>query len=117
MAFFLWAIAGALVSFGALAMLTIGLPILVAGGALVAALVSRHGTRAAWAGAVSGVGAPSLYIAYLNRDGPGDVCTTDHFDTSCGDEWNPWPWLGCGLALIVVGIALYVRLRPSGPHR
>jgi hypothetical protein len=47
-----------------------------------------------------------LYIALLNRGGPGDVCTTTGTSSACTEEWSPWPFLAVGVALVVSGIVL-----------
>jgi hypothetical protein len=66
-------------------------------------------------GALTGLGVAPLLVAYLNRHGPGDVCTHTATGGSCGQEWNPWPWLLAGMALITAGI-LWFRARARRAH-
>jgi hypothetical protein len=70
---------------------------------------------------LAGAGLVPLYIAWLNRDGPGeDICTAHAADGTCNagtEEWNPWPWLAVGLALVVAGVVLFVVLRRRAVER
>ncbi|MFE2582148.1 hypothetical protein [Streptomyces sp. NPDC059378] len=109
--FCVWFVVGALGSLGLLTVLTVGLyllPVAVAAGALLAV---RRGSSAGLPGLVSGLGVPLLYVAFLNRDGPGNVCTTTASGQSCVDEFDPWPWLAAGTVLFLAGIVLAVLLR------
>lgn len=107
-----WMAVGAIASFtvlGAFSVLgLIALPI----AALVAWPTARlsHGTGAS--GILSGLGIPCLYIAYLNRQGPGDVCT--HYvngGQSCAQEYNPLLWAGAALVLIATGLLILIVQR------
>jgi hypothetical protein len=61
---------------------------------------------------ISGAGLPFIYIAYLNRDGPGNICTpVGNGGQQCMQEFSPWPFLIIGLALIVTGLVLFIRIR------
>ncbi|GMA23370.1 hypothetical protein GCM10025864_11290 [Luteimicrobium album] len=58
--------------------------------------------------ALSGAGVLPLVVAYLNREGPGDVCTA-YSGGQCvagTEEWSPWPWLVVGVGLVVAGVVL-----------
>jgi hypothetical protein len=90
--------------------LTIGPFVLVAVVVALAVLVrGSHGIDAGVTGLLSGTGLPLLYIAYLNRDGPGDVCRTSATEHSCTSQWSPWPWLAVGTVLVVAGVVLFRR--------
>jgi hypothetical protein len=52
-----------------------------------------------------------LLVAYLNRGGPGNVCTTTATSQSCTTEWSPWPWLAAGLLLVAAGAVTFAWLR------
>ena len=52
-----------------------------------------------------------LYVAWLNRDGPGTVCTSTATETSCGDEWSPWPFVVVAVVLAGAGLVAFLRLR------
>ncbi|MGH3397085.1 MAG: hypothetical protein ACRDPO_20585 [Streptosporangiaceae bacterium] len=121
--FFAWAAVGAGWCVALLGVLSIGLfvlPLVI--GALIVLLVWPGGRTIAALGAVSGLGLVPLVVAYLNRGGPGDVCTTSASGgQSCTTEWSPWPWLGAGLALVALGAVAFGLLRarlsqvPSAP--
>lgn len=66
--------------------------------------------RGVW-GLLAGAGLPFLYVAYLNRGGPGWSCTQDGDTISCTDQFSPWPWLAIAVALVGAGVVLAVRSR------
>jgi hypothetical protein len=104
-----WLAAGSLLGFGIAALLTIG-PILISAAALsvgVGVALPRLRNRAALA-TVGGLGCAPLYIAWLNREGPGRVCTSDSAGTSCFNAWSPWPFVAVGCAFILVAVLLIV---------
>ncbi|HEY7325895.1 MAG TPA: hypothetical protein VH520_13820 [Streptosporangiaceae bacterium] len=115
--FGLWAVIGA---GGALALLTaptIGIFVLPATLVLGGALFWRGRRQQAGPGIIAGLGLPLLYVGYLNRGGPGTVCTSFAGGAECTQETSPWPWLAAGLLLALAGVALglaaaYRRPRP-----
>jgi hypothetical protein len=75
----------------------------------------RRGAGGGIAGVISGLGVPLLYVAFLNRHGPGTICTTSHNGgQSCVDELNAWPWFAFGLVLVALGAVVFVA---SGSRR
>jgi hypothetical protein len=113
-----WAVAGTLYAVGIAGILTIGifvLPVAV----LVMVLIARNeAAKAGWPGLITGIGVVPLVIAYLNRGGPGMVCTTTATSGSCTQEFNPWIFIAAAVVLVTVGIVIQaVRLaRPSPPR-
>jgi hypothetical protein len=112
-----WVAVGAGLSFGVLAILSIGVFVLAVTVVATFFLARRSDARAGVAGLVSGFGLPLLYVAFLNRWGPGMICTATATGTSCADQWSPWPWLLIGSALVAVGVAWFIvasarRARP-----
>ncbi|MFF4504689.1 hypothetical protein [Streptomyces sp. NPDC001401] len=102
-----WFIVGGLASLSLLTALTIGvylLPVTVVAAALL--VTARRNSSVGLPGLVSGLGIPLLYVAFLNRGGPGNVCTTTATGQSCVDEYNPWAWLAAGVAFLLCGIVL-----------
>ncbi|WP_037569332.1 hypothetical protein [Phaeacidiphilus oryzae] len=105
-----WVVVGAAWVTGLLGVLSIGLLVLPLAALGTALLLWRRATAGA-PGALSGAGLALLYVAYLNRGGPGTVCTATAGGTDCLDEWSPWPWLAAGVAVAVAGAVLFVTLR------
>jgi hypothetical protein len=105
--FIAWAAVGAGYALGILAALSIGVLVLAVAAVATIVLARRPQARVGLTGLVSGLGLPLLYVAFLNRAGPGIVCTTTGTERSCTDEWSPWPWLLIGVALVVVGCVWY----------
>lgn len=110
-----WAATGALLSFGAVSIVTVGvflLPIgwgLAAGGILWGRLRNRSVI-----GLPAGMAAAPLYIAWLNREGPGTICRTFQDGSTCSERWSPWPFVAVALlllAIVVVGAARARRPR------
>ncbi len=109
-----WTAIGACVLLALLTPFTIGaIAALVALAGVAALLMWPAGRSAAAFGALSGAGAVPLYVAWLNRDGPGTVCNSTA--THCVDEWSPWGWFAIGLVLITTGVATFMMSRRS-PH-
>lgn len=110
--FIAWAAVGAGYAFGVLAALSIGVFVLPMAAVATVVLARRRQARTGPTGLVSGLGLPLLYVAFLNRAGPGTVCMTTGTRQSCTDELSPWPWLLIGVALVVVGCVWFgVRTR------
>ena len=107
--FLAWFGAGALVASAFLGALTIGIFVLPIAGALIVLLATRRNAFNGVAGLISGLGLPILLVAYFNREGPGNICNITATSTSCTEEWSPWPWLLIGVAVVVVGVVVFVR--------
>jgi hypothetical protein len=110
--FLAWAATGAGLAVAIAGVLTIGVFVLPVVIVAVAVLVRWHGSRNASAiGLLSGLGVIPLFIAYLNRGGPGMVCTTSATGQTCTGEWSPWPFAAAGILLIAAGVIGYQLLR------
>lgn len=112
----LWALVGAGACLAVLGAASIGLLVapVVAASAWVL-LVTTPADRSL-AGAVSGASLPLLYVAWLNRAGPGEVCRVEVRFTECSERWSPWPWLVAGLVLLAAGVTAF-RLLGRGVRR
>ena len=110
-----WAMTGAGFCLSLVAMLSIGMFVLPIPVAATLLLARNHTTRHAWPGLVSGASIPFLYMTYLNRSGPGDVCTTTATGQGCVQEYSPWPFLLVALAMTLAGVLLHVRRSPRRP--
>jgi hypothetical protein len=71
-------------------------------------LARRQRASSGLPGLISGLAVPLFYVAYLNRAGPGTICTTVTGGQECNDEWSPWPWLAVGVILLVLGVATFI---------
>ncbi len=106
--FLAWAVFGVAAALGLLVFGTLGaLPIFVAG--ILAA--TRPGFRRSGIGVVAGVGAMSLYVAFVQRQGPGTVCWQTARASGCDEHLNPWPWLIVGVVLVAGAVAAFGRRR------
>jgi len=111
--FLAWAAVGVGLALGisALGILAVPLALLVT----VLLTVRHHADRSAL-GILVGVGLLSLYVAYVQRKGPGTVYW--HTATASGSDQylDPRPWLVAGLLLVAVGIVAFLwRQRRAAP--
>jgi hypothetical protein len=101
--FIAWMLVGAGYALGVLSAASIGAYVLLITVVATIVLATRAGNRVGLPGLVSGLSLPLFYVAYLNRSGPGTICTTTATSQTCSDEWSPWPWLVVGIVLLVSG--------------
>ena len=110
--FVAWLVIGAAYAVSFLAIFTVGPFIVPVALVMTVLLWRKRRADRELLGLVSGLALPLLYVAYLNRDGPGTVCTTGRDGSqSCIDEWSPWPWLAVGVLLLLAGAAAFVAAR------
>lgn len=111
-----WMLVGALAGFGLAAAFTVGAFLLAAALALavLGLALRRVDKRMSPAILIGGATAP-LYVAWLNRSGPGEVCESVDGGVRCLEQWSPWPLVAVALVLVIVGTALVRALRRSGP--
>ena len=110
-AFLGWCVAGAAGCFGVLSLPSVGPFVLLGTLLLCAWLWSVFGVGRALGGCLTGAALPLLYVAWLNRDGPGDVCTSTPTSRTCAEEMSPWPLVVAAVVLVVVGIVVFGRPR------
>ena len=103
--FLAWAAVGVGLGLGVSALGVFAVPVALL--AAVALVVSHHAGRAAL-GALVGVGLLLLYVAYVQRKGPGTVSW--HTATASGSDQylDPRPWLAAGVLLVAGGLVAYV---------
>jgi len=102
-----WLVVGALAGAGIAALLSIGVVLLLLAGVLAAIGAHTQALRNRSVLAIpAGVGLAVLYLAWLNRDGPGNVCKTTGITTTCTDQASPWPFVAVAAVLIAVSVAL-----------
>ena len=100
-AFWLWAIVGVGLALSMSSLgLILGLPVVV-----LAVLMARHPRlRPAWLGVLVGVGALLLFVAYLQREGPGFTCWQKENSSGCDSHLDPRPWLIAGILFVAAGL-------------
>lgn len=109
-----WLVVGALLGLGVMALLTIGLLFLLTAALLIGLGVGLPVLRNRSAVAIpAGVGLSVLYLAWLNRDGPGNVCEITSTVTKCTDQVSPWPFVAAALVLVVSSFVLARLVRPQ----
>jgi len=105
-AFVLWALVGAAVTVGFFTLSILFLVPFVIG---VVVLSIRPTLGKSGFGLLAGMGLVSMYVAYLQRRGPGTVCWQSGTASGCDEYLNPWPWLVVGLVLVGAGVVAHVR--------
>ncbi len=90
---------------------TIGLVLFVPVLLATVMLARTRRARASSPVLLAGAALPCLYVAFLNRAGPGQICTVTDRSTSCTDEMSPWPWIAFAVALVAAAIGLAILLR------
>ena len=112
-AFAIWVVLGAVGALGFLTLAVIGLVPIIG----IVWIGTRPSVRNSWFGGLAGVGAALLFVAYLQRRGPGPVCWHTATASGCDDYMNPWPWLIAGVALIAIAVIAQVRrMRTDAGH-
>jgi hypothetical protein len=106
-------VAGVAGCLGVLTLLTVG-PFLLLGTLLVSAwLLWRFNFGWAMGGLLSGAALPVLYVAWLNRDGPGDVCSSTATTQTCTEQWRPRTIEAVAHELLVAWILVFAPARRS----
>jgi len=106
--FAVWLIVGAGYALSVLGIASIGLFLLPLPTLATILLARRPHASSGLPGLISGLGFPLLYVAYLNRAGPGTICTTIPAGEHCAEESSPWPWLAAAVTLLVLGAAAFI---------
>jgi hypothetical protein len=112
--FWIWALVGSGAALGAVSF-AIGpllwLPVLV----VTIVMASSPQIRRSAFGLLTGMGALCLFVAWVQRRGPGEVCWQKGMSSGCDQYLDPRPWLAVGIVLVIAGIAAHaVRARRSG---
>lgn len=106
-----WAALGAAYGLCLGAILTVGPFLLLVPVAATVVLARSPRTWRSWPGLVVGISALPFVIAFLNRSGPGLVCTTTPTAQSCTQEYSPWPFVVAGVVLFSAGVLLLLARR------
>ena len=103
-----WTAMGAGFAFGVLAAASIGLAFVLITFIVTVFLARRRSSFCGVAGVTSGLGIGPLYMAFINRSGPGDICSSTATSLSCVSEVSPWPWFVIGVVLAIAGCLIFV---------
>ncbi len=104
--FWVWALVGCA---AALAVVSLGPLLLLPAVLLGAWMASRPAIRGSSAGLLTGAGMLFLFVAYVNRQGPGTLCWQHGTASGCDTYLNPLPWLVIGVAMVLAGIVVQAR--------
>jgi hypothetical protein len=100
-----WFLAWVLVGVGiAVGFVSLGVLTLVPSLILGAVLASVRTARRSALGLLVGLGLLLVFVAYVQRQGPGTTCWRTATASGCDQHLDPRPWLGAGLTLISVGL-------------
>jgi hypothetical protein len=94
-------------------------PLAVVPAAIGAWRATRASLRGSWPGLLAGIGAASLFVAFVQRHGPGTVCWHTATASGCDQYLNPWPWpwavegvapwAAAGVALVAASLVFRAR--------
>jgi len=71
---------------------------------------TRNGRRSLF-GLLAGAGLLCLYVAYVQRDGPGTTCWHTATAAGCDQHLDPIPWLAVGVLLVAAALLGQMRHR------
>ncbi len=112
-----WLIIGAGYAVSLLGAASIGLFVLPLPVLATILLARRQHAGSGLPGLVSGLGIPLLYVAYLNRAGPGTICSAITGGQNCTDESSPWPWLAAAAILLALGLVAFIARQRHLPRQ
>jgi hypothetical protein len=99
--FLAWVLVGVGVALG---FVSLGLLTLVPSVILGAAFASSRTARRSAVGLLVGLGLLLVYVAYVQRQGPGTTCWRTATASGCDQHLDPRPWLVAGLTSITAGL-------------
>ncbi|MFF1542614.1 hypothetical protein [Streptomyces sp. NPDC058291] len=105
-----WLAVGACAGTGLAAILSFGI-VLVLLAAVAAGVLLWRSPRRTIVGLLAGPAVPLVYIAYLNRGGPGNVCRAAAGGQTCVDEYAPVPFLVGAAVFSCAGVLMFIALR------
>lgn len=104
--FWAWALLGCA---AALSFVSLGVLVLAPAAVVGTLMASRRAARRSAFGLLSGAGILLVYVAWVQRAGPGTTCWHTASASGCDQHLNPLPWLLAGVALFAAGLAGHVR--------
>ena len=115
--YLMWMVVGAAYGLTVAAALTIGIFVLPFAVIATIGLARVRRSHRGLAGLLGGPGVILAYIAYLNRDGPGEICRAIDGGEICTEQASPWPFLAAALVFVVASVVLFVVLRQRAERR
>jgi hypothetical protein len=112
--FWAWVVVGIAFALGIVSLGVLLLLPAVIGAAVLGARPAAR--RAAW-GVLFGQGLLMLYVASVQRDGPGTTCWHTATGSGCNEHLDPRPWLVIGLVLMILGVTAHVWSNERGRRR
>jgi hypothetical protein len=104
--FWAWALLGCAAALG---FVSLGVLVLAPVAVVGALMASKPAVRRSAFGLLTGVGVLLLYVAWVQRAGPGTTCWRTATASGCDQHLNPLPWLLAGLATFIAGIVGHAR--------
>jgi len=104
-----WIVVGCALALGAISF-AVGPLVFIPAGVIAVLMLRKPAARRSAYGAAIGIGLLLLFVAYVNREGPGTTCWENGTTMGCGEHLNPLPWLLLGVAFVTGGLVAY-RLR------
>jgi hypothetical protein len=95
--FWAWAAVGGA---GALGLISLAPIALIPATIAAAAMARSRNSGESLFGLLAGPGLLSLFVAYVQRDGPGTTCWHTATASGCDQHLNPIPWLVVGVLLV-----------------
>ena len=115
--YLMWMVVGAAYGLTVAAALTIGIFVLPFAVVATIGLARVRRSHRGLAGLLGGPGVILAYIAYLNRDGPGEICRAIDGGEICTERASPWPFLAAALVFVVASVVLFAVLRQRAERR
>lgn len=112
-----WALFGASTALILLAAFTFGAVAIVPAAVFAGIALVAGGANVSAIGSAAGVGGWGFVLGWLNRDGPGNVCTSSGTGVSCTQEFAPWPSVLAGALVVGATVAAFAVLQRRWGHR
>ena len=103
-----WTVVGAL---GALGLVSLGTFALIPATGVGVVMARLDDGRRSRLGLLAGAGLLALFVAYVQRDGPGTTCWHTATASGCDQHLNPLPWLVAGALLTLTAFVGQARRR------
>ena len=103
--FWAWAVLGGAAALG---FFVVGVFVLAPFAVLAYVLATRPAASSAAFGLLSGVGVLLVFVAWLQRAGPGTTCWQTATASGCDHHLNPLPWLFTGIVLFAGGMVAHL---------